>query len=683
MTAVAPTAPRSRSALWIALALVAAVAVLYAQTARHDFVGFDDGSYITRNPRVAGGLTAENVRWAFTEFHSANWHPLTWISHQLDVQLFGLNAGAHHLVNAGLHALNALLCFLFLRRATGAEWASALAALFFAVHPQRVESVAWAAERKDVLAGSFFFLTLLAYERHVRAPSRGRYALVALCLVLGLLAKPMLVTLPALLVLLDRWPLGRSLPLRALVLEKVPLFALAAGSAAVTLVAQRSAGAVSTLDALTLDQRLATAVLGTFAYLRQAFWPANLAFFYPHPALVTPEEFAPLGARVLLGALALAALTFGAWRLRRRAPALLAGWAWMLVMFLPVIGIVQVGRQFYADRYAYLPLLGLVLALVFGARELLPRGARRAALAAGLAAALGFALVTWRQVGTWKDDPALCARALAVTERNDVAHQLLGDYYQRQGDLARAREQYLATLAIWPHHFQTRSNLGGVYAQLGEPEHAAAEFAEALRVAPTYENARLGWGWLCERQQDAEGAREHYAIATREHPDSAEAWTRLGDVEFSLARAAEARAAYERALALEHTSADARAGLGWALAELGEPARALEQFAEAQHRVPGHARALHGEAWVRATSPPASGLRDAERAGRLLASRANPGGPASWLELRTAAAVLAASARFSEAARVVAESSALAPRAWWPRLAEEGKLYAAARALGS
>ena len=251
---------------------------------------------------------------------------------------------------------------------------------------------------------------------------------------------------------------------------------------------------MSTLEALTLDQRLATAVLGTFAYLRQAFWPANLAFFYPHPALVTPEEFAPLGARVLLGALLLAALTLGAWRLRRRAPALLAGWAWMLVMFLPVIGIVQVGRQFYADRYAYLPLLGLVLALVFGARELLPRGAQRAAFAAGLAAALGFALVAWRQVGTWKDDPALCARALAVTERNDVAHQLLGDYYQRQGDLPHQRPCARRRCATQP-----------------------------ARARPATTSSHLpGWrGGVMEKRGSMPGAG---AVATRSGAPSANGW---------------------------------------------------------------------------------------------------------------------------------------------------------------
>ncbi len=677
-----PSGPAPRAARWIALALVALVAALYARTAGHDFVGYDDGSYITRNPHVQDGLTAENVRWAFGRFHSANWHPLTWLSHQLDVQLFGLAAGPHHLVSAALHALNAVLCFVFLRRATGSLWASALCALFFAVHPQRVESVAWASERKDVLSGVFFFLTLLAYERYARGPSRARYAAVAACFALGLLAKPMLVSVPLVLFALDVWPLARAVPLRTRVLEKLPLVALALGSALVTLVAQRSAGAVSTLETLTLDQRLATAVLGTWAYLRQAFWPTGLAFFYPHPALVTPDEFAPLGARVWLGALALAALTLAAWSLRRRAPALWTGWVWMAAMLLPVIGLVQVGTQFYADRYAYLPLLGLTLAVVFGLRALAPAGAQRALCALALAAAAGFAALAARQVGFWKDDPALCARALAVTQQNEKAHQLLGDYHHRRGELAEARTQYLAVLAIRPDHHQVRSNLGAVYVQLGRYAEARSELEQALRIAPAYEDALLNLGWLHEREQDPEGALRLFERAAREHPDSPAPWGKLGDAYYALARPAEAGVAFERALALQRSSAELHAKLGLALAELGEARAALAQHAAALAIAPEHALALLGEAWLRATSPQASGLRDPARAGALLAHESLRQQQPSWAQLRVAAATLAAQARFEEAVRSAAEASALAPRAWWPRLAAEREQYAARRALG-
>jgi len=671
---------RARIELLVAALLVLAVGALYAQTFRHGFVSFDDGSYIAKNPHVNGGLSLENARWAFTEFHSANWHPLTWLSHQLDVQLFALAAGPHHLVSAGLHALNAVLCFLFLRRATGSLWASALVALLFAVHPQRVESVAWAAERKDVLSGTFFFLTLLAWLRYARAPSRTRYALALGCFALGLLAKPMLVTLPLVLLLLDCWPLGRTgaRPLRALVLEKLPFLALSLGSALITLSAQRAGNAVRSIEVLSLDARFATAVLSTFAYVAQAFWPARLAFFYPHPAFVTPHEFAPLGARVWLGAAVLAALSLGAWRLRARVPAVFVGWSWMGLMLLPVIGLVQVGSQFYADRYAYLPLLGLTLALVFGLRELVQDARlRRALFALGLAASAACATLAYRQVATWKDDPTLYGRALEVTERNYVAHQNLGMYLQGRGDLTGAREHYQAALAILPDLYSAHGNLGGLYAQQGERALALAEFQEALRLVPDFLDARLSWGLLLQLDGDTAGALEHYQRAAREHPESADAWSQCGGALLALGRFAEARTAYEQALSRERGSAEAHAGLAEALDGLGDARAALAHFAEAQRLAPELARALHGEAWLRATR---AELRDPARATALL-QRCAPRDGGSWAHLRVEAAVLAAQGRFPEAARAAAEAFAAAPRAEWERLKAELATYQAGRAL--
>ncbi len=678
--AVSPSS--SRASVWVALALFALVAALYSSSAENGFVGYDDGAYITKNPHVSGGLSAENVRWAFGAFHSANWHPLTWLSHQLDVELFGLDAGPHHMVGAGLHALNALLCFAFLRRVTGSLWASALAALLFAVHPQRVESVAWASERKDVLSGTFFFLTLLAYARYVRAPSPARYGVVALAFALGLLAKPMLVTVPLVLLLLDLWPLRRELPPGRLALEKLPLLALATASAVVTLLAQRAAGAVSSLDALALDQRVATAVLATRAYLAQAFWPSGLAFFYPHPAIVAPATFALVSVRVLLGALLLAGLSLGAWAMRKRAPAFWVGWAWMLVMLLPVIGLVQVGTQFYADRYAYLPLLGPTLALVFGTRALVPPRALRPLFALGLTAVAACALVTRRQIGVWRDDRSLCERALAVTERNEVAHLLLGDSLQRAGELELARDQYLAALALRQEQPLVHSNLGAAYTQLGAFELAAAELAEALRLAPTSEEARLNAGQLCERREDPEGARGHYELAVRQHPDSPRAWNKLGEVQFALARFGAARAAYEHALELDGSAADVHARLALALAELAEAQGARAHVEQALRRAPDDAWALHAEAWVRATSARASGLRDPARAQAALVRYGERRELARWMHLRVSAAVLAAGGRFDEAARAVAEAAGLAPEAWWSRLAAERRLFSAAHALG-
>jgi len=681
----APAGPHSaRLELGLCLALVLVVAALYAQTARHEFVSYDDGAYLTENAHVAGGLTAANVRWAFTDFHSANWHPLTWLSHQLDVELFGLAPGPHHLVNAALHACSSVLCFVFLRRATGSTWASALVALLFAVHPQRVESVAWASERKDVLAGVFFFLTLLAYERHARAPSPARYGLVVLCLALGLLAKPMLVSVPLVLLLLDLWPLERSVfpkpapgspvpsPSLApthpgesargrfsygLFLEKVPLLLLAGASALVTLIAQRAGGAVQPMESLALPARLATAVLGTVTYLRQAFWPTGLCFFYPHPALVAGGVFEPFGWRVWLALIALVAVTLVAWRLHARHPCLLVGWGWFLVMLLPVVGIVQVGSQFCADRYAYLPLLGPTIALVFLGREI-AGGLRlaRAAFGFGLGIAALDAAVAYRQIGTWRDSSTLAARALGVTDRNYVAHEHMGLWLQRKGELEAAKEHYLAALESAPYLPSSHQDLGAVHALLGQRAEAEAQFSEALRLAPDHFQARMSLGYLHQREGDLEGALPHYEIASQQHPDKLEAWIQLAELEFALGLHAEARATFQRAEAL----AGSAAGL-----ELGQ---SLSQVPEER------------QAWVLATSAPPE--RDPARALALLEECAarHPGG--SWRHARVRAAALAAAGRFEEAVGSAAEASALAPPPEWPRLKLERELYAAGKALG-
>jgi tetratricopeptide (TPR) repeat protein len=672
----------ARLDLAVCLVLVLAVAALYAQTFRHEFVSYDDGAYLTENPHVAGGLTAESVRWALTEFHSANWHPLTWLSHQLDVELFGLASGPHHLVNAGLHALNALLCFAFLRRATASTWASALVALLFAVHPQRVESVAWVAERKDVLSGTFFFLTLLAYERHARAPSPARYGLVALGLALGLLAKPMLVSLPLVLLLLDAWPLRRTVFLRAwlpspvpsrpgesrhgrslfaALLEKLPLFGLAAGSALITLAAQRAGGAVQPMEALSLPQRLATAALGTVTYLGQAVWPRGLCFFYPHPALIEAGEFEPLGWRVWLAAGLLAGVSLAAWGARARFPFLLVGWAWYLVMLLPVVGIVQVGSQSHADRYAYLPLLGPTIAVVFfGAflgRECVRGSAcSRASFGLGCGVAVLLAVVAHRQVGTWRDSGTLARRALAVTTGNYVAHEHLGLWLQRRGELEAAEEHYLAALASAPRLPSSHVDLGAVYAQLGRREEAERRFREALRLVPDHLDARMSLGLLQQRHGDLAGALLHYEIATREHPDEIRAWLQVAEAQFALARHPAARESFGRARAL---GAARELELGTALSPVAE----------------------ERAAWILATSSE-PGERDPRRALFLLETCAARHASGSWTHARVLAAALAAQARFEEAVRTAAEASALAPATEWPQLKAEREIYAAGRALG-
>jgi hypothetical protein len=412
---------RSTRAVGVALALVAAVVATYHAVGGFAFVRYDDPDYVLENPVVGGGLTLEGVRWAFGSAHASNWHPLTWLAHMLDVELFGLAPAGHHWMAVGMHALASVLCFAAFTRLTGARAPSAFLALLFALHPLRVESVAWVSERKDLLSGCCFFALLWAYAGHARRPRLGSYALVTLLLALGLMAKPMLVTAPLVLLLLDAWPLGRWREARAgagLLLEKLPLLALALCAAAVAVWSQRRGGSLYTLDVIPLAERLANAPVAVLRYVGSFAWPARLAFFYPHPALVA--ERASAWTPAALGALAaVLGLTALALRAARRPPELAVGWLWFLVMLVPVIGIVQVGEQARADRYAYLPAVGLQIALVFGLdRVVRAARARRVLAVTGAAVLLALALRSAQQAHTWRDSEALFRNALAVTESN-------------------------------------------------------------------------------------------------------------------------------------------------------------------------------------------------------------------------------------------------------------------------
>jgi tetratricopeptide (TPR) repeat protein len=478
------------------LALVFALpALLYARTSGHDWVAFDDPTYVLANPAVQA-LDGAGLRWAFTSFHAGNYHPLTWLSHMLDCALFGLAPRGPHLVNAGLHALNAVLCFLALRSLGIGSAATLWTALLFALHPQRVESVAWIAERKDLLAGAFFFLTLGAYARWTRAPSGRRYAWVLTAFALGLLSKPTLVTTPLVLLALDGWPLGRlgtarDLPRR--VLEKLPLYALSAAAGAATLLAQAGAGATASNAGIPLALRVANACAALGDYARQTVWPRGLAALYPHPVLVSSDPWALVGPRAVAGAIGLAVASFAAVVLRRRRPWFVLGLAWFLLLLLPMLGLVQVGLQSHADRYTYLATIGLTLAAAGAAAELVrawPR-ARAAVSAAAALVLLACVPLTWRQIGTWRTSRTLFERVLAVTERNAFAHDKLGsiliDEYVRTRDpatLQAAREQCEAAIAIAPGYALAHANLGAVLLEQGHASEALAELAPAAEAQP-------------------------------------------------------------------------------------------------------------------------------------------------------------------------------------------------------
>jgi tetratricopeptide (TPR) repeat protein len=483
-----PTSPSRRLRLArqilppILLLLLAAA--IFARTAGHSFTNYDDNSYVTANDRVTAGLTLEGAAWAFRTFAYSNWHPLTWLSHMADAQLFGAWAGGHHLVSALIHAATGALLFLVLRALTGSAAAGFVAAALFVVHPQHVESVAWASERKDVLCGLLWAATMGTWLLWLRRPSPGRYLVVAASFGLALMAKPMAVTLPFVLLLLDWWPAGRlrrmgDLP--RLGLEKAPLLAMAAASSVVTVLAQKSGGSVSSLAEFPLAVRLANAVRAYAFYVGKALWPANLTILYPAP----PETIAwgPTIASVAL----LAALLGTAILLARRLPALLAGWLWFLGTLVPVIGLVQLEQQAPADRYTYLPLVGPFLAAGVLVATLAARS-RRSALGAGLVTAAvvaALAVASFRQVPVWRDSVSLFGHALRVNPESWAAHNQYGSALISIGREAEGRPHILEGLRLNPvHRAEMHFRSGIYYAERGMYREARASFERALAMIP-------------------------------------------------------------------------------------------------------------------------------------------------------------------------------------------------------
>ena len=479
-------AAHARLAFFIAAGLVIAVAAVYGQVWDHGFVRFDDHEAITGNAGLRLGLSQRGLRWAFETLLVANWIPLTVVSLLADQQLHGLAPRFVLIENVALHALATVLLFHAFRRMTGAVWRSAAVAAVFALHPLHVESVAWAAMRKDSLSGVFFVLALIAHVRFVERPSSARQAAVALCCAAGLLSKPTLVTLPFVLLLVDFWPLGRlsrpdgtfdAAALRRAATEKWPLFVLAALASAVSVRAQSAAGATVGVASLPLSYRMTNALTAYLDYLRTSLWPTGLAVFYPPPAGMPPLGLAIAGFAALAIGSALA------WRERRARPWILVGWLWFVGMLVPVIGLVQVGSQARADRYTYLPLIGLSILPVWAAGELAARRTRLRPLVAGAGAAalLALALVSARQVGFWRDGAVLLGRALAVTRDNPLVRANLAAALEEQGRLAEAAEQLRAALRLDPRLVPAMNNLAWML--VTNPSLPEATPDEALRLA--------------------------------------------------------------------------------------------------------------------------------------------------------------------------------------------------------
>ena len=599
-----------RRELFIGLFLTAATLVVFWQVGNHAFIDVDDGEYVTDNVHVNTGLSWDNITWAFTSTHAANWHPLTWLSHMLDCELFGLNPKGHHLTSVLFHIVNSLLLFLILRWMTGAPWRSGLVAALFALHPLHVESVAWVAERKDVLSTFFLFLTLLSYLWYVERSGFYRYLLIILFFTLGLMAKPMLVTLPFVLLLLDYWPLerirlgqsdmthaGQSHPSTvtrkpkaqafSLLLEKTPLFVLAALSCLVTFLAQRSGGAVGALEMYPFSMRIANGLVSYVHYIIKMIWPQNLAVFYPHPGQSLPMWQAA-GAGLLLLVISITVI-----RLGRRYPYLPVGWLWYIGTLVPVIGLVQVGAQAMADRYTYVPLIGLFLMIAWGVADLLGSwryGKPALAVAAPLLLSALMVCATF-QVSYWKNSLTLFEHTLRVTSHNSQVHNNLGNVLTQKGKLQEAISHYTKALEISPNYAEAHINLGVALTRQGRLKEAIKHYSAALQLKSNSAELHNNLGVALFELGDIPGAIKNYLAAVQLKPDYAEAHNNLGNGLVKLGKLSEAEIHYGKALKLRADYPEAHNNLGVALARQGRLREAIAHFREAVRLAPNFAQA--------------------------------------------------------------------------------------------
>ncbi len=693
------------AALGVCFLLALGVFFIFGRTCGYGFVNFDDDSYFSSNYHVKAGLTWKGGLWAFQTGHASNWHPLTWLSLMLDAQIFGTGPAGPHLTNVILHAANAMLLFLLLKRLTGTLWPSAFVAAVFAIHPLRVESVAWVSERKDVLSGLFFMLTLLMYVRYAQKRSRveGRgssgnvaklalgsrlwtldYSLALMFFALGLMSKPMLVTLPFLLLLLDYWPLRRldfstlsvqrSIVWR-LILEKIPFLLLSAFSCVATVLAQRQA--IKPMMILPLTLRGDNAMVSYATYLLQMIWPENLAAYYPYRFDMPTWQMVGAGALLF-------SLTLLAFLTARRFPYLLTGWLWYLGMLVPVIGLVQVGGQSHADRYTYLPQIGLSLAAVWAMRDLTAfwRWRRQVLVGASVCVIAALMGCAWKQTAYWRNDEALWEHTIACTSGNYTAHNNLGYVLAAQGRTTEAIEHYQKALKIDPDCAESDNNLGTVFLNQGRLDKALEYYRQALAIDPNFAEAQNNLGILLTKQGKTTEAIEHYRKAIELNPNRAEFYNNLGNLLGTQGRSNEAIALFQKALevepdfakvhynlaniafaqgqweeAIEHyqqalkqmpDSTHARYQLGLALQCRGKYAAAIAQFQKVIELDPLHITARNNLAWMLATCPEAS-LRNGPKAVELAQRAVQLSAGISPQILDTLAAAFAEAGRFPEA----------------------------------
>mgnify|MGYP002634074871 CR=1 FL=1 len=580
----------------ISLFLVVTTFLAYWQVLDHAFLNFDDNRYVTENTHITKGLTREGVIWAFTQSYASNWHPVSWLSHMLDFEFYGQDPSGHHLTNLLLHIANTLLLFWVLVRMTGAHWRSGIVAFLFALHPLNVESVAWIAERKNVLSTFFWFLTMWAYVHYVEKKWIGNYLLVVLLLALGLMAKPMLVTLPFVLILLDYWPLRRwgwdkshSEGGTRLILEKVPLFVLVTATSVVTVMAQKGGGALRSADFISNYSGIANALVSYLEYLEKMIWPRELAVFYPHPGNTLPLW------KVLLCALVLVAITTQVVRGIRRVPYLAVGWFWYLGTLVPVIGIVQVGEQAMADRYMYVPLIGIFIVIAWGLPELMKNGKHRLLFVLAGALVPLLIILTWVQVSHWKNSITLFEHAISVNESESLSfvlvHNNLGHALATENRHEEAASQFLQAIKINPRYSKAYNNLGRALSELKRYDEAIEYFQQAISIEADYAETYNKLGNALRKQGNLSESIAYFNEAARFKIEHADAYFNLGIALSQQGRFEKAITKYQKALLIKPDLIQALNNLASLLGQQGKVLEAIALYRKAITLDPNFAKA--------------------------------------------------------------------------------------------
>ena len=569
----------------LSLLLAAMTLIVFWPVTRCGFINYDDPEYFTSNPHVLSGLTSANFAWAFTTSHASNWHPLTWLSLMFDAELFGRNATGPHVMNLLFHAANVALLFLLLRKLTATTWRSAFVAALFALHPLHVESVAWISERKDVLSTFFALLALSGYTLYAQENNRRGFVLALVFFALGLMSKPMLVTLPFVMLLLDWWPIQRTSIFRQRFIEKTPFFLVGTVSCVVTFIVQKNSGAVAALVKFPLDGRIENAFVSYARYLGKTFWPEPLAVPYPYPG---HWELPPViySGSLVVGLSAISIL------LARKFPFVFTGWFWFVGTLIPVIGLVQVGDAAMADRYTYFPLIGIFIVFVWGMTKIcvswrLPKPA------VGVFAILFLffaAAQTRSQIACWKNSEILFRHTLAVTENNYVAWNDLGTCLSGQGQLPQAMDCFQKSLAINPDNADAFYNMGNVLVQLGNVDGAINHYRRALEIDPNHADILDNLGFALAQKRRFDEAVSCFEKALQLEPDSADTHNNFAAVLFVEHRFDEAARHYREAIRLEPKNAQLYANLGDTLVRLGQPAEAAQNYQTALHLNPDDAR---------------------------------------------------------------------------------------------